>query len=387
MKRKLNLSNLFAGLLMAALLFGFAATAAPVLHVSPAELGTAAAVLYGSSLFMPGPQGLGNVWTSGISVEIWAKHIEENLFASNAFQLTMTDQSEYVNARTVHNPNAGAVPVITVNRAHGGPRVDPALRVDTTNDWDIDELTSAPFIITNAEEVELSYDKMSSVLYEQEMALRDTAAIKMLINVSPTGTGVLPDTTVNANILRSSGITNNDVADVRSSVAYTPGATDNRLNFTLYDIRQMKKLFDRQNIPQEDRTLVMTPDAADQILNDLIVTKFRQDALNVFDTKTGNLDTLLGFKVYIRSKSATYNNAATPVVKAYGAATAADDNDAILGWQKAFVARALGDTHVYETLNSATDYGDIYSALVRVGATKLRSSELGVAAIVQGIPA
>jgi hypothetical protein len=71
------------------------------------------------------------------------------------------------------------------------------------------------------------------------------------------------------------------------------------------------------------------------------------------------------------------------VVRAFGSVAAGDDNDAILFWHKAFVAKAIGDIHVYETPNSAIHYGDVYSALVRMGASKKRTSELGVGAIVQ----
>ena len=337
-----------------------------------------------AALFMPAPAHSKGVYTGGISQEIWARDIKENLFPTNEYLLSMQDMSEYVTFKTVHIPQAGAAPNVVKNRSKGGAPVNTNLRTDTLQDFSIDEYTTDPFLITNVDEVELSYNKRESVLYEQNMKLRQVIGDNILIDIAPTGTATLPDTTVNANILRSSGITNNDVANISASVAYTPGATGNRLNFTLWDIRQAKKMFDTQNVPREDRAMVMSPDAADQIISDLIVTKFRQDAMNVFDTKSGNIDMLLGFKIYIRSQVCQYDNTVgTPVVKAYGAAGAATDNDAIIFFQKAFVARAIGDIHVYETLNSAVNYGDVYSGLIRMGASKVRSSELGLGAIVQ----
>jgi hypothetical protein len=344
-----------------------------------------------AAVLMPQPGHTKGISTSGISREVWESHIQENLYPGNEFLMSMTDESEYVNYKTVHSPQAGAPPTVTVNPSfplNAGAGATTSQRTDTNTDWMIDVFSTNPFIITNAEEVELSYSKRESILYETEMEIRRVIAEKLLVNVSPTGTALLVDgVTTNANVLRSSGITNNDVADVRSSVAYTSAATGNRLNFTLYDVRQAKKLFDKQNVPAEDRSMVMSPDAADQIINDLIVTKFRQDAMSAFDTKTGKIDMLLGFKVYIRSKVVAYSNAATPVVKAYGAAGAADDNDSILFWQKAFVASAVGDIHVYEQLNSPTQQADVYSALIRMGATKKRTSEVGVGAIVQSAAA
>ena len=340
-----------------------------------------------ASVLAPAPSHTRGLNTAGINREVWETQIQENLFKDNEFMLSMTDESEYVNFLTVHNPQAGAAPSVTKNRAKGGGPVATNLRTDTTLDWNIDEYTSDPFLITNAEEVQLSYSKMESVLYEMQMNLNQVVADNCLINIAPTGTGTFPDSSVNANILRSTGVTNNDPGNIVSSLTYNTGATGNRLNFTLFDIRAAKKFFDKQNVPSGDRHMIMSPDAADQIVSDLIVTKYRQDAMNVFDTKTGSLDTLLGFKIHIRSTVVTYNNAATPVVKAYGAGTAATDNDAILFWQKAFVGRATGDIHVYDTPNSAVYYGDVYSTLVRHGSTKRRTSELGVGAIVQAASA
>ena len=127
----------------------------------------------------------------------------------------------------------------------------------------------------------------------------------------------------------------------------------------------------------------MSADAADQIVNDLIITKYRQDANNVYDYATGDIDRLMGFKIWVRSNTCVYNNVELPVVKAYGAATATDDNEAIIFWQKGCVAKASGDIKIYEQLDSPKDLGDVYNALVRAGASKKRSSELGVGAIVQ----
>ena len=353
-----------------------------------AGMGTGAALAIvgigmGAAAFLP---AIGDVTAMGISQEIWAKSIEENLFPDNSFIMTMTDESEYVNDKTVHNPNAGAIPTVTINQAYpvgGGAGATTTQRTDVTQDWNIDEYNTNPFVISNAEEVELSYSKVNSVLYETNRALETVIGDNCLIKVAATGTGVLPDTTTNNNILRSSGITNGDAGDVRSSAAYMPGATGSRLNFTMYDVKAAKKLFDTQNIPAQDRYMLVSAEAADQLIIDLMATKYRSDVGNVFNSATGSIDSLLGFKIITRSRSAVYTNDELPQPKAYGAAGAAADNDAILFWHKSFVAKARGDVRVFEQLNSPVQYGDVYSALVRFGATKKRPSELGVGAIVQ----
>ena len=327
---------------------------------------------------------------NGINVEVWEKHIEENLFPSNEFMAYMMDESEYVNNLTVHNPQAGAAPGVTKNRAKGGARTNTNLRTDTVNDWSIDEYTTDPFLITNAEEVQLSYNKRDSVLYETQMVLRQTIGDNMIIAISPTGAATLPANLgggTNNNILRTTGQLNNDPANAIGAAAYTSAATGNRLTFTVADVKAARKLLNKQNVPKEDRVMLMSTDAVDQLINDMIATKYRASLGDIFDTKTGIVEKLLGFTIVERSYTCVYNNTNTPVVKAYGAAGAADDNDAAIFWQKAFVAKAIGDIHVYETLNSAVDYGDVYSALVRMGANKRRSSEIGLGAIVQAAAA
>ncbi len=323
----------------------------------------------------------------GINKEVWENHIMENLFPNNAFLEDMLDESEYVNYLTVHTPQAGGVPTVTVDPVfplNGGAGLNVTQRADNIVDWTIHVFFCGPFLITNAEAVQLSYNKRESVLYNMEMQLRRVIAENILIYCAPTGTALLTDgVTTNANIYRTTGIFNSDPGNVISSAAYLPGATGNRLNYTLWDIAQMKLNFDVLDIPDEDRCVVISSNAERQLILDMQATKYRESLNDVFDLKTGRIDKLMGFKIHHRSKVMTYNNAATPVVKAYNAASAATDNDCMLFWQKGALAKAVGDIIMYEQLGSPTQGGDIYSILIRCGATKKRLSEVGVAALVQ----
>lgn len=329
--------------------------------------------------------------TAGIQREIWEAHILENLFPSDSFLEGLLDESEYVDYHTVHNPQAGSNQTVLVDPAfplNSGNGMAVAQRTDTVNDWNIHIFFYPPIVITNAEEVELSYNKMSSVLYDAEMKLRKTIAENLIVYCAPTGTAALPAEQgggTNNNILRSTGISNNDITNVQSAPAYTSGATGNRLKYTLYDIATAKLSQDILDIPDEDRFMLMSPQAERQIIDDMIATKYRASLGDVFDLKTGKITALMGYTMKKRSQVMQYNNANTPLVKAWGAAGAATDNDAILFWQKAALAKAIGDIHIYDQMNSPRDAGDIYSFLIRMGATKKRTSELGVGVIVQQV--
>jgi len=71
-------------------------------------------------------------------------------------------------------------------------------------------------------------------------------------------------------------------------------------------------------------------------------------------------------------------------VKAPDADGATTDNGAVICWQQNAVEKAEGDIKFFETINDPINYGDIYSALVRLGGRIRRDDEKGIVAIVQG---
>jgi hypothetical protein len=388
MKRKLSILKLTGVLLMAGVVFGAVKKAGSALHFSPVASMLVACLALVALFAAPSRAHDPNTMVMGIEKEIWEDRIEENLFDDNEFLMCSVDDSQYASVLTVHIPNAGATPNVEVNRAKGGASVDKTQRTDREVTYEIDELTTDPFLITDAEEKQLSYSKVDSELYDHRSILTDKLASRMLNAWAPTGAALLADgVTTNNNILRSTGIPNNDENAVPVvAVAYLTGATGNRLRFGLYDIRQAKKLMDKQKVAKTGRHILLSADAYDQIVGDLVATKYR-DSMTQFDTATGELSAIMGFKVHTRASTVAYNNANTPVVKAWEAAAAATDNDAILCWHERSVSRAVGDIKVYETLGSADDYGDVYSALVRAGGSKRRTTEVGVVAIVQAAAA
>lgn len=383
MRSKISIKGLAGALIVCAFIAGAGA------NLYGAAVGIAVfALLFIITLARPMlPGGSGDA-CAGIQKEIWQDRIEENLFNDNEFLMASVDDSQYVDGRTVHIPNAGAVPNVEVNRVKGGPGADTTLREDTEVTYDIDELTTDPFLITDAEEKELSYSKVDSELYDHQETLNDTFAERTIRNWAPTGAAYLNDgITVNANILRTTGIPNNDEKDAPVSVlTYLPGTTGYRLRFGLYDIRKVKVFQGKQKVPKKGRHVLMSEDAYDQIVSDLIATKYR-DNMTIFNPETGELSKIMGYKVWVRATVCTYNNAATPVVNAYGAAAAATDNDAMIFWHERAVSRAFGGVQFYETKGSAKDYGDVYSALVRVGGAKRRKTQVGVCALVQTVSA
>ncbi|MRM86424.1 hypothetical protein D1002_11130, partial [Riemerella anatipestifer] len=140
----------------------------------------------------------------GLEKEIWKSTIEEKLLQDNSFLNHISDVSEdnIVNGKIVHIPQAGEPSKVVKNRT-----IFPA-EVKRRNDgevlYKIDEYSTDPVYISNAETVELSYDKRRSVLDRDVENLSEDVAEGMLMNmvVSPIGDNkTLPQ----KNILETTG--------------------------------------------------------------------------------------------------------------------------------------------------------------------------------------
>jgi hypothetical protein len=299
-----------------------------------------------------------------IQKEIWQDHIEGNLFKNNEFLLASTDAGQYVlQGKVVHIPQAGATATVVKNRSSVPATV--VQRTDTDITYALDEYTTDPILIPNAETFELSYNKRESVLGEYEASLRQTIADNLLIDWSPSGsTGY---------VVRTTGT---------STASHLSGTTGTRKKFTVNDLKNAQLQLNKQNIPMEGRYALMSADMFQQLTDDMSVTQYR-DFSAAYDVKDGVLGRLFGFNIMMRGGVVTYDASTAPLVNAYGAASNATDNDGVLCWQIGAVERALGLITFFERIGDPTYYGDVYSVSVRMGGRIRRSDAKGLVAIVQ----
>lgn len=324
--------------------------------------GLMAAVVAGGALSLI-PKSITGALPMAVQVEIWEKDIVEGLWADNAFLTFAFNADQYVLAgKVVHIPQAGAAPGTKVNRTELPATVTKRTDVDIT--YAIDEITSDPVHIPNADTVELSYDKRTSVTSETRAAMYEAAALNMIFRWSPSDA---------ARIVRTTG---------EAVPAHLPSATGNRKSFKLADLKGAQKQFNKDSVPSANRYALIDAEMYDQITNEMTATQQR-DFLAAYDEKNGILGRIFGFNVIMRSQVMRYTNAATPVKKEYDSAGAATDNAAVICWQKNSVERALGDVKFFEDLGNPQYYGDIYSSLLRLGGRIRRNDGKGILAIVQ----
>jgi len=263
-----------------------------------------------------------------IQREIWEDHIEGNLFKNNEFLLASTDAGQYVlQGKVVHIPQAGATPSVTRNRSSLPATVLQRTDMDIT--YTLDQYTTDPILIPEAEMYELSYSKRESVLGEHESSLRESVAENILVDWSPSVAG---------NIIRTTGT---------SIPSYVAGTTGNRKKFGTQDLKNAQLILNRQNVPLEGRYALISADMFQQLTDDMSLTQYRDFSAN-YDVKDGVLGRLFGFNIMMRSSVVTYTNDSTPVVNPYGTAAAVTDNDAALCWQMSSVERALGEVRFFE---------------------------------------
>jgi hypothetical protein len=300
----------------------------------------------------------------GLQKEIWQDHIAGNLFKNNEFLLASTDAGQYVlQGKVVHIPQAGAVATVVKNRSAVPATV--VLRGDTDVTYSLDEFSTNPILIPDAENYELSYNKRESILAEHELSLREALANNLLVTWSPdAATGL---------VLRTSGT---------SVTSHLDGTLGNRKKLTVNDLKHAQLQLNKQNIPMEGRYALLSADMFQQLTDDMTATQYR-DFSAAYDVQNGIVGRLFGFNIMMRGTVVTYNNSALPEVRPEDAEAEATDNDAVLCWHVTAVERALGQIKFFERVGDPTFYGDVYSACVRMGGRKRRSDAKGIVAIVQ----
>jgi hypothetical protein len=301
--------------------------------------------------------------------EQWLSDIQENLFKNNAIINRAVNHDGFVNYKTVHVPQAGANPTITKNL--GSFPATISQRNDSELVYSMDTYYVEPIHIERGQETAfISYDKRMSVLNQNINALEDVLTNNALYKWAPAGAGTFVKTTGAA-----------------VSTALAPAATSTRLAITLADILAAKGILDAANVPQEGRVLVMPSSMYNgQLL--AIADVYRMDSYGKSALPDGVVNRIHGFDIMIRSTVVVYDNTATPVIKAVGddgtpTSPATTDNLACLAYHPNFVAKAVGAADVFIDENNPAYYGSIVSALQLFGASKMRTSQTGIVAIVQ----
>lgn len=298
-----------------------------------------------------------------VQKQIWQNTIIEEFWPDDSFASKATNDSEYVNqGKTVHIPNAGSASGVSKNRSTLPAEVTVRTDVDVT--YDLDEFTTDPVRIPHADTVELSYNKRNSVIKQDREHLRSKAHQSILERWSPDS----------KNRVSTSGA---------SRAASLPSATGNRKKLTTEDVLALATKFDLQDIPAENRYLLLPAMMYADLLADMVESQ-KIGFFATADAKRGIVGELYGFKVMKRSHVLRYTSSGNLVKTSEGGTTAATDLAAGLAFHQDAVSVAMGEVVMFDSASNPTYYGDIYSFLVRTGGSKRRNDGKGIFAIVEG---
>jgi hypothetical protein len=307
------------------------------------------------------------VYKNAIQVEIWVNYIIERLWKDNAFlKYAWNDDDKVLAGKVVHIPNPGAAPVITKNRSSFPATA--VRRTDTDITYSLDEYTTAPSHIEDAEMVESSYDKMSSVIGDHIGYLTENVADNLLLS------WLDESVTAPVKMYTSGAAVPASVDEIEAVV------TGNRKALTALDVKRVMTQFNLQKIPKIGRYALLESNMLDQLMTDLSVTQYRDFSASV-DPANGVIGKLYGFTFLDRSSTIIYN--AANALKSFGAAGATDDNLASIFWHQDAVTRALGEVKMFENIGRAEYYGNVISALLRMGGRRRRADDKGVIAMIQ----
>lgn len=297
-----------------------------------------------------------------VQKQIWQNTIVEAFWPDDSFASKATNDSEYVNqGKTVHIPNAGSASGVSKNRSTLPAEVKVRTDVDVT--YDLDEFTTDPVRIPHADTVELSYNKRNSVIKQDRDQLRTKAHQSILEKWSPDP----------SNRVTTSGA---------SRPAYLPSATGNRKRLTTADILALQTKFDLQDVPADNRYLLLDAVMYADLLADMVESQ-KIGFFATADAKRGIVGEIYGFKVMKRSTVLRYTSAGVLVKVSEGATLNATDLAAGLAFHQDAVSVAMGEVVMFDSASNPTYYGDVYSFLVRTGGAKRRNDGKGIFAIVE----
>lgn len=340
------------------------------------------AMAAGAATLMQKPK---NVMLMAVTPEIWTDYIVGNLFKDNEFLLESVDESQYViGTGVVHIPQAGAGSGVERNRKTLPATITRRKDIDVT--YVLDEFTTDPRFIPNIDQAELSYNKMDSCMNEDMSYLKQFIAEAMMYNWRP------------EHLILTSG----DTKDAHYG-------TGNRAAICVEDFVKAKEIFNQWGIPKSDRVALISTSMMGQLVRELKANANRDYSV-IYNPTTGVLDKIEGFKLIERQNTLVASVASLTAVagKTYSNWTGGTDRtyspeqfisreqgdeafattsaEIALCWHPTMVARAMGETKMFDDLGNPQYYGDIYSFLQRAGGRKKRGDGKGVIGIIQDTP-
>lgn len=344
-------------------------------------VGTAALVIVRLVVLFRNPDAISRIERNlafGVAVEFWDNYIASNLYKTYEWLNRAKQRAGNVlNSTVVHIPQAGAVPNVVRNRTQFP--IGKVNRADSDITYVIDELSSDTTIVKEAEKWELSYAKTPDVIKDHMNELIKRIAQNTLFRWSGKNTSML---NLNAaNVKRPAG--------GGTAGHLLSGATGTRAAVLVSDLQAIKTVIIAQTklvTNPGKRAFFMSEDFYTELLTDPVFASLLNYAKIGAVFQNGDLISLLGFDIIRTDVMPRFDNSGTPVAKDgldTTVANAATDNDVIIAVDFDFVHLAKSDSKMFFRADDPDYQGDIMNLQARMGASRERVDQAGVAALVQ----
>jgi hypothetical protein len=256
--------------------------------------------------------------------EVWLDTIVGNLWPDNSFITKSVDHSAFADKYSVHVPNAGAPPGVTMDRTSYPATI--GTRTDIDLSYLLHQFQVDPVRIPNAEEVQLSYDKRESVIGQSRMKLQNEVHGYILGQWITDAPAITPEANIKASI------------------------------------KAAKEQFDSDDVPLAGRCAMLDATQYNALLDSLTdaqVNGFLAGA----DPVAGLIGKWMGFDFYMRSTLDGTRNG--------------------FFWHTTAVSRAISQPTLFDNQKRAEWYSDIVSLEIFAGGKFFRNDAKGALKLTQ----
>lgn len=355
-----TVSNFLYNLVMIALI------SVALIHFTGPEFAFLVASLLFVYQFIPAGENAKGAFRAEVLKRLFSDDLQKRLFPDNSFYAGTQQDVAAVNVEKIEIPqDEDGEAEIVVN-----PTVFPlpiSIEEDKKKEYGADLLVTKPTMVTYNNQLLVSYNKRAAKLEKHLKSIDRQLAERIMFGWGPSLATFIRQTT-----------------GVATRAGSTPGATGVRKVAVEADFMWAFTLFNQMNIPMDQRRVVVPP----TMLEDIIAIKkaYGQgtDSNNELLAK-GAVTKILTFDVFVRSATQIYTEAALPVKKAIGAASAVTDNWGAIFYHTKMVRHIKGEVQVWMDPVPRGEYagGIGMNCGLRGGSTISRLSEIGVCALVE----
>lgn len=299
-----------------------------------------------------------------LNVEVWRPEILDNFYQENSFLQDGMDVTSDIDADKLNLAEAGVDFPVYKNPTYP---LTMSGRTDLPKELVIDEYVVGAIKVSDAEIVELNYDKKANIVKNVRLKLAEEMATEGQWNIAPTTNASSPGTP----FIKSTGA----------------AGTGGRKMMHKKDLASMARAFDKLKYPKAGRVALMDADA----FWDFVDSDTNLQQQYAYNTSTlgivrGAFLNYYGWEIRQREGSAWYtptNSGNTFTKMAYGSTPGVNDLSSVTFYvkQNSF-AVGMGSTKLYERLNDPIEQADIFSFRQRGIILPLRQKVLGALILV-----